>query len=340
VAGSEGTCVAAKAGTIVAGSCSGSQACDGNGNCLSGNGQACTAAATCASGFCADGVCCNSACTGTCASCNLPGQAGKCSPYAAGTDPQNECGKGTGVCKSTCDGVGSCAFPQAAVPCASCTVCNGQGTCSQYDPYCAFTGGAGGSGGNFGGSGGYTTSRGGSGGFTTSFGGSGGFSTNTGGSGATTSSRGGNGGFITGGIGGFTTSRGGSGGSLTGGSGGNSVTGGTIVNSGGRIGTGGGIGTGGTIGTGGGIGPGGSGGSGGKADGGSPKGGTTGGILVPDGGFYDGITEARLHRSGCSCELGRPGDRQTLLWTAPLLILGAAWVRRRRHFRSGTRTNG
>jgi len=176
VSGSEGTCVLAKSGTEVPGSCSSGQACDGSGNCKSSNGQPCSSTSACASGSCADGVCCDSGCNGTCVSCSLAGQVGKCSPYPAGTDPQNECGKGTGVCKSTCDGVGSCAYPQATVACSSCTVCDGMGTCSQYDPYCTFTGGAGGYAGR-GGSGGYATSYGGYGGYTTSRGGSGGYTT-------------------------------------------------------------------------------------------------------------------------------------------------------------------
>ena len=351
VSGSEGTCVLAKAGTEVAGSCSNGQACDGNGNCLSGNGQACTSAAACASGFCADGVCCNNACNGTCASCNLPGQAGKCSPYSAGTDPQNECGKGTGVCKSTCDGVGSCAYPAAAVPCASCTVCNGFGSCSQYDPYCAFTGGAGGGfGGSIGGSGGYTTGRGGA----TSYGGSGGYTTVRGGSGGGTTiyPTGGSGGYTTarGGSGGYTTSYGGSGGYTTivttgggtttarGGSGGYTTIvatgGGTTIGAGGRGGSAGAGGA--SIGTGGSIGPG---GSGGKADGGAPKGGSTGGIN-PDGG---GITEARLHRAGCDCELGRtrqPGSLGSLELSAPFILVGAVLLRRRTQRKKQDRPSG
>jgi hypothetical protein len=350
VAGSEGTCVLAKAGTEVTGSCANGQACDGSGNCLSGNGQACTSAATCASGFCTDGVCCNSACNGVCASCNLAGQAGKCSPYAAGTDPQNECGKGTGVCKSTCDGVGSCAYPQAAVPCASCTVCDGYGSCSQYDPYCAYTGGAGGGfGGSIGGSGGYNTGRGGatiyggSGGYTTVRGGSGGYATNYGGSGGYTTVRGGSGGsggyfttYGTGGAGGYTNARGGSGGYTT-----LYATGGaTTIGSGGRTGGVGGaiLGTGGSIiiGSGGGIG---TGGSSGKLDGGAPKDGSTG-VVGPDGGGIDGITEARLHRSGCSCDLGRSQQIGSIGFSAPFILVGAALLRRRTQRKKQNRRGG
>jgi MYXO-CTERM domain-containing protein len=136
VPGAEGTCTAVKAGTEVAGSCAVGQACDGSGNCLTKNGQPCTAAAGCASGFCADGVCCDSACAGQCASCNQVGRAGACTPYAVGTDPQGECGQGSGVCKSTCDGVGSCAYPQYTVSCGNCLLCNGYGSCSQFDYNC------------------------------------------------------------------------------------------------------------------------------------------------------------------------------------------------------------
>jgi hypothetical protein len=282
-----------------------------------------------------DGVCCDSACTGTCASCNLSGQTGKCSPYPAGTDPQNECGKGTGVCKSTCDGVGNCAFPQAGVPCASCTTCDGYGSCSMYDPYCAYTGGtSGGYGGYYGGTGGYYTGRGGSGGYyTTSYGGAGGYPPVRGGSGGgyITSFGGSGGGYITnfGGSGGYyTTSRGGSGGGYTpsyGGSGGYY----TIFGSGGRSGSGGAI-----IGSGGSLGVG---GTGGKPDGGSARGGSAASTPHDDGGSSNAITEARLHRSGCNCEFGRSLQTGSLGWAAPFLLLGAALLRRRPHRKSNLR---
>ena len=151
VAGSEGTCVLAKAGTEVPGSCEAGKACDGSGNCTAKNGQTCTSASACASGNCANGVCCDSACTGACESCNQSGRVGQCSPYVAGTDPQNKCGQGTGVCKSTCDGNGSCAYPAYAVSCGNCMTCDGNGTCQNYDPNCGYYG----SGGYYGGVGGY-----------------------------------------------------------------------------------------------------------------------------------------------------------------------------------------
>lgn len=179
VPGSEGTCVLVKAGTEVAGSCDSGKACDGTGTCKTKNGTACTGGAECASGFCVDGMCCDSACDGVCASCNQAGRAGKCTPYQAGTDPQNECQQGTGVCRATCDGVGDCVYPQYTVKCGECLNCDGYGSCSSYDYTCGgypYTGGPfptggyygsgggnyGSGGGNYGGGGGYA--RGGAGG--------------------------------------------------------------------------------------------------------------------------------------------------------------------------------
>jgi MYXO-CTERM domain-containing protein len=338
VAGSEGTCVLAKPGTEVPGSCSNGQACDGSGSCKSSNGQKCDSASACASGFCVDGFCCESACTGTCLSCGISGQLGKCSPYAAGTDPQSECGKGTGACKSTCDGVGSCAYPQANVSCGSCMTCDGFGTCSMYDYNCYNTGGSYGYGGNwgsggyiwgYGGSGGYSTNRGGAGGTIYGYGG---YSTSRGGSGGTiygyggySTSRGGSGGTIYG-YGGYSTSRGGSGGTIY-----NTGAGGQITGFGGSMyGFGGSMyGFGGSMyGFGGsmyGFGGTGAGGTAGHPDGGVPKGGNT--TIDPDAG--DVITVGRLHRSGCSCELGNSQASSPLAWGG-LLLVGTALLRLRK----------
>lgn len=330
--GHEGSCTAAPAGTEVPGSCSSGEACDGNGKCMASNGKACTSAATCASGFCVDGVCCDTGCDGACVSCNQAGRAGKCSPYLAGTDPQGECGKGTGVCKSTCDGVSGCGFPSTSVSCDKCLTCDGYGSCSFYDYTCPIRGGAGGS---------YPT--GGAGGYVYPTGGVGGYVYPTGGSGGS-QPRGGAGGYRYGGAGGYTP-RGGSGGYLYGGAGGYAYGGtigfgGTTLRSGGAPSRGGSVGFGGTTtgfggnttGFGGDVGVGGNipiGGSGGRADGGL---GGSGGRR--DGGTADAIdliTEARLHRSGCSCEIGSAaGDGAG--WATPLLLsaLGLLVARRRR----------
>jgi N-acetylneuraminic acid mutarotase len=129
VPGSEGTCALASAGTQVSGSCAAGQACDATGSCKVENGQPCTGAGACASGFCVDGVCCNGACTGACRSCNQVGRVGTCAPATAGSDPEADCGQGTGVCKSTCDGAFHCTYPSTAVTCAEGQACDGSGAC-------------------------------------------------------------------------------------------------------------------------------------------------------------------------------------------------------------------
>jgi MYXO-CTERM domain-containing protein len=359
VLGHEGSCTAAKAGTEVPGSCSGGEACDGKGACLAQNGKACTSATTCASGNCVDGVCCDTGCNGTCQACNQAGREGKCSPYLAGSDPQSECGKGTGTCKSTCDGANGCAFPSTAVSCDKCMNCDGYGSCSYYDYYCSARGGTGGWY-PTGGAGGYIYPTGGTGGYVYPTGGTGGYSSRggsggyypTGGSGGY-SSRGGSGGYYptggsggyypTGGSGGYS-SRGGAGGTIPfGGSGGTipSSTGGSIARGGsggsalgGAVSTGGTISVGGSIGTGGAVPVGGNGGgvsvggSGGRPDGG-PSGG--GGRMDASPDSVDLITQARLHRSGCSCEVGSAKDESSGL-TMPLALcaLGLLLARRRR----------
>lgn len=332
VHGSEGTCVAVQAGTEVAGSCSDGQACDGNGKCMASNGHTCSSAADCASGHCVDGVCCDTACAGACFACNQTGHVGKCTPFAAGSDPQNECGKGTGACKSTCDGVSGCGFPQTTVSCGDCMMCDGSGSCSYYDPYC-YKYGTGGSYYPTGGTGGYVYPTGGTGGYSSyPTGGSGGYTTARGGSGGSVTSRGGaggtllgGGGALLGGSGGLGTARGGSAG--TGMGGGTVIATGGVLSHGGAFGSGG-LGVGGALaGYGGNLGVGGS--LGGPFDGG-PDGATkrdaTNG---PDLG--DITTEARLHRSGCSCELGQSAGRGSG-FTTPLLLcaLGVLLRLRRR----------
>ena len=320
VAGSEGTCKLVQAGTEVPGSCEDGKACDGTGDCKSQNGQSCSGSATCASGFCVSGICCDSACTGTCISCNLGGHAGKCTPQPAGTDPKNECTVGTGLCKSTCDGVGACGFPGEATVCDACNTCNGRGTCSTPTGECSGSGGAGG-----------TTTPG--------NGGSGGTSSGSAGSGA---------------MGGRTTGGGGMGGSATGGSAtGGRATGGSSTSGVGGSATGGsggsGSGNGGTLGRGGSggssTGSSGSAGQGGNdaggtsaphsGTGGSPPSGSGGSVGSTasrnDGSATDGGPVANLHRSGCSCAVGQaqaslPG------WFPPFACaaLFAKWLRRRR----------
>src|SRR5262245_39438523 len=76
------------------------------------NGSPCNAGVECASTHCIDAVCCNADCSSPCQSCNVPNQAGTCTPYTAGLDPEGDCAKpdsGLGTCEQVCDGQGACA---------------------------------------------------------------------------------------------------------------------------------------------------------------------------------------------------------------------------------------
>jgi hypothetical protein len=103
------TCVRGACGTApaVAGTpCAeaGGNVCDGAGACKKKDGTPCADATGCLHGFCTDGVCCDAACAGTCESCNAPGSAGACTPFAAATDPEDECSAGVAIC----DGASGC----------------------------------------------------------------------------------------------------------------------------------------------------------------------------------------------------------------------------------------
>jgi hypothetical protein len=329
VAGHEGTCMQAAAGTEVPGSCADGQACDGSGSCKSKNGVPCTGANVCASGFCVDGVCCESACDARCVSCNQASLAGKCSGYAAASDPENECGRGHPGCQSTCNGAGDCDYPQWGTPCGDCLVCNGSGSCNEPADLSCVTpifgaGGASGSGGTGGFGAGGASGSGGVGGFGgTAAGGASGRGGASGFGGAASGGAGGHGGASAGGgsgAGGVTSG----GGAVAGGG---AIFGG-VGGSGGSLsgGADGGIGTG---------------GSGGRADGGrdsiSPDTGNSDSrtdLLLPDVASVDGRRDAspadaggrlRLVRGGCDCSLGyaataaRPVPAFALLSAAFLL---------------------
>jgi hypothetical protein len=368
VVGNQGTCALATPGTQVSGSCADGQACAAGGGCKAQNGTACSSANACASGVCADGVCCDSACDGTCVSCNQVGRMGKCSPFTAGSDPQNECGLGSGVCRSTCNGAGACDYPQAGIPCGPCQVCDGNGVCwLDSTPYLCNTGGNGGGGaggtsgaggtggsivGGAGGAGGVVT--GGSGG--SIMGGAGGVASGglgghagTGGSaigGTVLGGAGGAGGFASGGSAGHAgATAGGASGSTSPGGAGGLASGGSPGHAGATAGgASGSASPGGT----GGLASGGSGGhagatagdAGGFADAGlsSPDAGRD--SILPDAGRPDGSRDARrpdggspvrLGHKGCDCDLGQtPADGPGL----PFALLGAVlfWRRARRRY--------
>lgn len=107
VTGNNGDCGNIAVGWDPDNECSGNTACAGNGTCSSkdANGVACNGGGNCASGNCIDGVCCNSSCNGTCKACTAAikgfGVNGLCEGIAAGTDPQNECSGGTPNCNGS-----------------------------------------------------------------------------------------------------------------------------------------------------------------------------------------------------------------------------------------------
>lgn len=96
-----GTCTAVDLDQQVTG-CTGTKACDGNGNCKTLQGLTCGGNSECLSGFCEDSVCCDMACPGSCARCNLAGGVGTCGSVPQGQQPPG-CG-GT----NACDGMGGC----------------------------------------------------------------------------------------------------------------------------------------------------------------------------------------------------------------------------------------
>ncbi len=116
-------------------SCGGDDDCADGYTCQSGqctgqlpDGATCLNGEQCDSGRCVDNVCCASDCAGLCESCALPGNLGRCTPIADGSDPADECA-GDGPCDGSCDGAGACRFPDSAVSCGGCMQCDGQGGC-------------------------------------------------------------------------------------------------------------------------------------------------------------------------------------------------------------------
>jgi hypothetical protein len=106
------------------------------------NGAPCALEQGCQSHHCVDGVCCDTECAEVCHSCALGGNAGTCTPLAAGLDAPEDCPMESA---STCGRTGKCAADhtcaryadgtncQAAVCSASlqssARTCDGAGTC-------------------------------------------------------------------------------------------------------------------------------------------------------------------------------------------------------------------
>jgi hypothetical protein len=105
-------------------------------------GATCAAGASCASGNCADGVCCADACEMACHSCAQASALGRCTPIAAGLDPDAECAMQPATScgrDGTCDGQGGCRLYPRGTQCApggcegdlerSARLCDGTGAC-------------------------------------------------------------------------------------------------------------------------------------------------------------------------------------------------------------------
>ena len=109
LSGSEGTCslvAAGKEDPSATTPCTGSQACDGLGNCKKVVVQACTSSAQCVGGICSDGYCCISSCAAACKSCGVVGSYGYCVDLKQGTQVNTGAKQCQG--QQACDGSGAC----------------------------------------------------------------------------------------------------------------------------------------------------------------------------------------------------------------------------------------
>jgi hypothetical protein len=104
-------------------------------------GRKCTLDAECLSGFCTDGVCCTARCDAACASCNLPGAAGTCTPDPHGTPGVPSCAPyvcdgATASCPTRCTTTDDCVAGLSCVDGVCGSVAPNGHTCSA-DSECA-----------------------------------------------------------------------------------------------------------------------------------------------------------------------------------------------------------
>jgi MYXO-CTERM domain-containing protein len=99
-----------------------------------GNGVSCTAGTQCSSTFCVDSYCCDDLCGAKCQACNVSGNLGVCTTFAAYSDPENEC-------PNTCNGSTACWNSCINdTHCSSGTFCQNN-TCSGQKPNGSVCGG-------------------------------------------------------------------------------------------------------------------------------------------------------------------------------------------------------
>ena len=140
MAGSQGHCSDIPAGqtdTYPVGTCSGTQACDGNGKCKLGVGQKCTQNSDCANATCStkDKVCCKTTCDAICMTCDLDAKTrGTCQPMPKDGTSDKDCIGKDAKCGGECDGKGGCGYPGLGTICGSCKACDGTGRCASTPP--------------------------------------------------------------------------------------------------------------------------------------------------------------------------------------------------------------
>jgi hypothetical protein len=108
-----GECQPVEAGTDPSMECGVGEACNGDGDCLTLNGEACDDHEDCISDRCIfepgqGRLCCDTSCNGPCEACSQSktgGADGLCSYVTAGTDPDDECNSPP---SKVCDGMGQC----------------------------------------------------------------------------------------------------------------------------------------------------------------------------------------------------------------------------------------
>lgn len=122
ISGSVGACAFVPFGIDLDNECA-AGACDGAGQCKLDLGQGCGVPSQCLSNFCADGLCCDSACSGVCEACSA---AGVCTPFANGTDPDNECNM---PAADVCNGASACRCVDGQINGAETDTDCGGGTC-------------------------------------------------------------------------------------------------------------------------------------------------------------------------------------------------------------------